>query len=148
MTHVFKPHTVYLALGSNLGDRQRNLDQACSLLMEAGVDIEQRSSWHETEPVGGPEGQGLFLNGVVLATTDLTPEDLLDVIHTIERQLGRVRTVLTGPRTIDVDILLFDDIKLDSQRLRIPHPRMCERDFVMNPLAEINPQLTLRLRQS
>jgi 2-amino-4-hydroxy-6-hydroxymethyldihydropteridine diphosphokinase len=127
---------VYLGLGSNLGDRSKNIHEALRSLNEAGVMTIRISSIIETDPVGGPP-QGLFLNAVLKAGTKLAPLELLKTIHTIEARLGRVRMVKDGPRTIDIDILRYDDLKLDTPELVIPHPRMQEREFVMGPLGEI-----------
>jgi len=135
----------YLGLGSNLGDRRATIMQALTLMGDRGVTVIKTSHWIETRPVGGPPDQGLFLNGAVKVKTDLTPLDLLDTLQTIERSLGRTRFVKNGPRTIDIDILLYDKIKIDSPRLTIPHPRMTERAFVMIPLKEIEPAITEEL---
>ena len=130
----------YIALGSNLGDRQGHLDRAISRLGELpGVRVSKRSSLYETAPVGGPAGQGSYLNAVVEVASELGPEELLTRLHTIESDLGRVRTVRDGPRTIDLDILLHGDLVLDTPRLTLPHPRLHERLFVLEPLAEIAP---------
>ena len=137
---------VYLALGSNLGDRRALIDKALLLLKKAGVKIVNISSIIETEPVGGPQ-QGKYLNAVIKARTSLSAEDLLNIIHKIERQLGRIRKILNGPRLIDIDILLYDELKLISRTLIIPHPRMLERAFVMEPLKEINPRLCALLER-
>ncbi len=130
--------TIYLALGSNMGDRKRNIDLALRKLEGIGVKIEKISSLIETDPAGGPP-QGKYLNAVLRATTELSPEKLLIKTKVIEQKLGRTPTVRNGPRPIDIDILLYDDIALSTPELTIPHPRMRERDFVMNPLSEIAP---------
>jgi 2-amino-4-hydroxy-6-hydroxymethyldihydropteridine diphosphokinase len=127
---------VYLGLGSNLGDRAKNIHDAVSLLGEVGVMPIKLSSIIETDPVGGPP-QGLFLNAALKAATELSPVKLLNGIHAVELLLGRIRTVKDGPRTIDIDILLYDNLMLDTIELVIPHPRMREREFVMGPLREI-----------
>jgi 2-amino-4-hydroxy-6-hydroxymethyldihydropteridine diphosphokinase len=127
---------VYLGLGSNLGDRVKNIHEAVRLLNETGVRPIKLSSIIETDPVGGPP-QGLFLNAALKAETGLSPSALLKAVHAVELLLGRVRTVKDGPRTIDVDILIYDDLTLDTPELVIPHPRMREREFVMRPLREI-----------
>lgn len=133
--------TAFVAFGSNLGDRQHNIDSAIKLLKsDSDVDILKVSSIIETNPVGGPAGQNLFLNGVLKINTTLDPYDLLNLLNKIEKQLGRVRNVKNGPRTIDLDILLYGDIKIDTAKLTIPHPRMQEREFVMQPLYEIAPE--------
>ena len=131
---------VYLALGSNLGDRQKNIASAIILLQKNQIQLLQSSSIIETEPVGGP-AQGKFLNSVIKVHTEILPQELLRILQNIEQQLGRIKTVVNGPRTIDLDILLYGDSKINSPELTIPHPRMLERDFVMEPLKEINPSL-------
>lgn len=131
---------VYLALGSNLGDRRAYLQKALDQLETYPISIHKISSIIETKPVGGPK-QGLYLNAVVKVETQLSPELLHDITQKIENQLGRVRRQLNGPRVIDIDILLYDHIKLLTTRLIIPHPRMFERSFVMGPLWEIAPEL-------
>ncbi len=136
--------TVFLALGSNIGDRRKAIRQALQALEAEGMNIVQVSSIIETEPEGGPP-QGKFLNNVIRVETGLLPEELLVRIKTIEQALGRTPSVRNGPRVIDIDILLYDDIEWHSQRLDIPHPRMKSRPFVMTPLAEIAPDLARRL---
>lgn len=133
---------VYLAIGSNLGDRHENIETAKMLLLENNINILHYSSIIETIPAGGPPDQPNFLNGVIKIETNLNPDDLLDLLKTIESKLGRKKTVRNGPRTIDLDILLYDQLKYQTEQLTIPHPRMLKRDFVMNPLKEIDPQLT------
>lgn len=131
--------TAYIGLGSNMGDRKSNLDDALRLLDEAdGVRVVKASSYLETEPVGYVE-QGLFLNAAAEVETELPPEGLLAVCHEIENRLGRIRTVRWGPRTIDLDILLYGDMVIDSESLKVPHPLMHEREFVLGPLNEIAP---------
>ena len=131
----------YLALGSNLDDRELNLKLAVEELKAMGLQIEKISTIIETDPVGGPS-QGKFLNAVVKVRTELSPEKLLVEIQKIEKKLGRVRTVVHGPRTIDIDILLYDHLEIRTPQLNIPHPRLFERDFVMIPLKEIEPNIT------
>jgi 2-amino-4-hydroxy-6-hydroxymethyldihydropteridine diphosphokinase len=129
-----------IGLGSNLGDRPANLSGAISALGEVpGISVIQVSTFHETEPVGGPPGQGLFLNAVALIETDLEPLPLLHVLHEIEFRFGRQRTVRWGERTLDLDLLLFDDRVIDTPELCVPHPRMRTRRFVLEPLVEIAP---------
>ena len=128
--------SVYLGLGSNLGDRAKNIHEAVRLLDEAGVRTVRLSTLIETDPVGGPP-QGLFLNAALKAETSLSPEALLRMVNAVEARLGRVRTVRNGPRTIDIDILRYDDLIVDTAELVIPHPRMGEREFVLRPLREI-----------
>ncbi len=131
---------VYLSLGSNLGNRQKYLDRALELLNSNAVFVRKVSTVIETKPVGGP-AQGKYLNAVLKAVTEHSPEALHYITQSIEHKLGRVRSVKNGPRVIDIDILLYDDIKLVTKTLLIPHPRMFGRDFVMNPLIEIEPSL-------
>jgi 2-amino-4-hydroxy-6-hydroxymethyldihydropteridine diphosphokinase len=133
-------HTVYLSLGSNLGDRAAHIERALARLDEEGVRIVKRSSFYETEPVEFL-AQGWFLNIAVEAETQLMPRQLLRVIRGIERELGRKRIVRSGPRTIDIDILLFGTSIMRAAELEIPHPRMTERRFVLVPMAEIAPTL-------
>ncbi|MDP8212177.1 MAG: 2-amino-4-hydroxy-6-hydroxymethyldihydropteridine diphosphokinase [Candidatus Zapsychrus exili] len=135
----------YLSLGSNLGNRQKNIEDAISLLNENPINIVSTSSIIETNPIGGPRNQNKYLNAVVEVTTDLSPHNLLYKVNKIEHRLGRVRTIKDGPRTIDIDILIFDSIKIESDDLTIPHPRMLDRDFVMIPLKEIAKELVENL---
>jgi len=135
--------TVYLALGSNIGDREQNIARAIEAMEARGVHVALRSSLYETEPVD-VRGHGWFLNCAVQAETDLMPLQLLHVLLQIERDLGRRRHAAeAGPgalkesRTIDLDILLFGNSVIHSHELEIPHPRMAERRFVLVPLAEI-----------
>lgn len=130
----------YIALGSNLGDRVSYIMSAVAALQETGALVLKRSTIIETDPVGGPP-QDKFLNAVVKIETKLSPDELLSTCQVIERQLGRVRNVLNGPRSIDLDILLYDRLTIATPRLKIPHPRMFERAFVLEPLREIEPGL-------
>lgn len=135
--------TVYLSLGSNLGDRADNLRRACEAIEAEGMHILKRSSIYETEPQD-VAGQPWFLNLALECETRYFPLQLLTVVQRIERNLGRVRgaaSLRRGPRTIDIDILLFQNIVMDTPQLTIPHPRMLERRFVLEPLAEIAPDL-------
>jgi 2-amino-4-hydroxy-6-hydroxymethyldihydropteridine diphosphokinase len=131
--------TVYLGLGSNLGNRARSIYRALRLLGSC-VRLGKISSLYETEPVGLAE-QPWFLNLVCCGETDLSPEALLNLAKTIERQMGRKRGVRFGPRLIDIDILLYDDLVLSTPQLEIPHPRLHERAFVLIPLSEVAPGL-------
>jgi 2-amino-4-hydroxy-6-hydroxymethyldihydropteridine diphosphokinase len=131
---------VYLALGSNIGARADNIARALDALREHGVRVTRRSSLYETEPVEVVD-QPWFLNRVVEAETELDPQELIYVALGIERSLGRERTVPKGPRTIDIDILLYGDRSIRAPNLEIPHPRMAARRFVLIPLAEIAPDL-------
>jgi 3-oxoacyl-[acyl-carrier protein] reductase len=133
--------TAHLALGSNLGDRRDFLDRAlASLRLVPGIEVTKVSSFHETAPVGGPAGQGNFLNAAAEVHTTLSPHEVLHALAEIENALGRTRSERWGPRTIDLDLLLYDDLILDDPTLTIPHPRLHERGFVLDPLAEIAPQ--------
>lgn len=127
--------TVYLGIGSNLGDRLENLKEAVRLLAPA-VRVTAHSSYYETDPVGYTD-QPLFLNACIRGETELSPQDLLRLCKHIEEERQRVATVRWGPRTCDVDILLYGDFTLVTTELIIPHERMQERAFVLVPLAEI-----------
>lgn len=137
--------TVYLALGSNLGDRLEYIQKAINEIENVGLKVLKLSTIIETEPVGGIP-QGKYLNAVLKAKTAYSPEELHVITQGIERKLGRVKKKINGPRVIDIDILLFDDIKLITPQLLIPHPRMLERSFVMRPLNEIDPTLCASLK--
>jgi 2-amino-4-hydroxy-6-hydroxymethyldihydropteridine diphosphokinase len=132
--------TVYLSLGSNIGDREGHLRSALEQLNAVGVRVLRVSPVYETEPVD-VTGQGWFLNLVVEAGTDLFPLQLLARTMRIERDMGRVRTTPKGPRTIDIDILLYGSSRIKTAGLEIPHPRMAERRFVLEPLADLAPDL-------
>ncbi len=132
-------HCVFLGTGSNLGDRLANLQKAIHALNDI-APIDQASRVYETQPWGFTD-QPAFLNQALSATTDLDPFDLLDSIKMMENEIGRTPTFRYGPRIIDIDILFFDDLVLDEERLTIPHPHITERAFVMVPLHEIAPQL-------
>lgn len=133
---------IILSLGSNLGNRAHNLQQALQLLAVSGLQIVEHSSIYETEPVGFTQ-QPRFLNMVAVVKTDLPPLALLDICLAVEQQMGRTRTLRWGPRTIDIDIIVYDDVKLDSPRLSLPHPRCMQREFVLIPLREIVPDIPL-----
>lgn len=128
----------YIALGSNVGDREANLREAIRLLNEAGIAVHKVSSFYETEPVDYLD-QAWFLNAVLEAQTDLAATDLLAALHGIETQMGSKKPFPKGPRLIDLDILLYSDETIASPDLQIPHPRMLQRNFVLVPLAEIAP---------
>jgi 2-amino-4-hydroxy-6-hydroxymethyldihydropteridine diphosphokinase len=130
----------YLGLGSNLGEREAHLAGAVRSLHELDPKLVV-SSLYETSPVGGPEDQGPYLNCVVALETSLTPRELLGVGQRLENEAARVRTVRNGPRTLDVDLLLLDDLVIDEEDLVVPHPRMYERAFVLAPLEELDPRL-------
>lgn len=138
-------HKVYLGLGSNLGDREENIRKAIELIHERIGEVVRQSSLIETAPWGF-ESDHQFLNGVILCETTLTPRQVLKATQTIERELGRKKKskdegqrskVEYADRPIDIDILLYDDVTVDEPDLKIPHPLMQERDFVMIPLKEI-----------
>ena len=137
--------TAYLALGSNLGDRLQYIHKAIEELKNGGLKILKLSTVIETKPVGGVPQEN-FLNAVLKASVDHSPEELHFLTQAIERKLGRVKKIFNGPRVIDIDILLYDDIKLITPQLLIPHPRMLERSFVMGPLEEIDPGLCASLK--
>ena len=141
-------HQVYLGLGSNLGDREEHIRKAIALIGESIGLVIRQSSLIETEPWGF-ESANRFLNSVILVETTLTPRQLLKATQKIERQLGRKKKstdscILTpvsySDRSIDIDILLYDDLTVDEPDLKIPHPLMEQRDFVMTPLNEIKPR--------
>ena len=126
----------YLALGSNLGDRLENLREAVRLLDETeGIDVVRSSRIYETDPVGPP--QPAYLNAVIEVDTSGSPRELLEAGLAVEVALGRVRGERWGPRTIDVDVLTYDELTVDEPDLQIPHPRMHERGFVLVPLGEL-----------
>lgn len=127
----------FLALGSNLGDRLAFLQQAVASL----PDLVGCSRVYETEPIGGPLDQGAYLNAVVELRTTRTPGELLEAAQAVESAAGRVRKELNGPRTLDVDLLLYGDTRVNEPDLLIPHPRMWERRFVLAPLRDLAPEL-------
>lgn len=136
----------YIALGSNLKDRKANINKAIGYLRSIPkIKVEKISSIIETEPQGGPP-QDKFLNAVIKIKTSLVPEELLKTLQGIENKLGRVCKVKNGPRTIDLDILLYGERIIDKEDLKIPHPRMFERDFVLRPLLEVEPDIFFRLK--
>lgn len=127
----------YLGIGSNLGDRRKNIKKALEILKKTkAIKLEKISKLYETEPQGGPP-QGKFLNGVIKIRTSLLPFQLLKLLKRIEKDLGRKRIRRFGPRTIDLDILFYSDKVINKRDLKIPHPRCFERDFVLKPLLEI-----------
>lgn len=130
-----------IALGSNLGDRIGHLKFAVAALGDLG-DVTAISSTYETAPVGGPE-QGPYLNAVAVLETDLEPHALLDALLGIEQRSGRERAVRWGPRTLDLDLILYGDETIDDERLTVPHPRFSERRFVLEPLVEVWPDATV-----
>ena len=136
---------LYLALGANAGRREENIRRAIELIDERVGRIEGQSALYETVPLGF-ESEHLFLNAAVSCRTDLTPEKILDVTQEIERELGRRHKSVDGQyadRTIDIDLLWMEGVVMDEPRLTLPHPRIVERDFVLRPLCDIAPDLTL-----
>ena len=133
-------HTAYVALGSNLGDKEANLRRALELLIERGVEIVKTSTFISTEPYGVTD-QPTFLNGVCEVRTSLEPLALLHILLAIEQEMGRVRLRHWGERNIDLDLLLYEDVVMDTPELKLPHPDMQNRDFVLLPLVEIAPEL-------
>ncbi|QNU68633.1 2-amino-4-hydroxy-6-hydroxymethyldihydropteridine diphosphokinase [Ruminiclostridium herbifermentans] len=132
--------TAYIALGSNIGNREDNLNKAIEMLKQNDeVEVNKISSYLNTAPVGYTD-QPDFLNAVVEVKTTLSPHKLLMVCSDIEKKLKRERIIHWGPRTIDLDILLYEDLVLNHEDLVIPHPRMHEREFVLKPLKEIAPK--------
>jgi len=135
-----EPEIVFLSLGSNVGDREKNLRAAIAALGELGVKIKQVSSIYETEPVDLLE-QPWFLNCVVEGETPVPPLELLKKLRELEKRMGSKKMVARGPRLIDLDILVYGRQTIDSPELQVPHPRMHLRRFVLAPLAEIAPNL-------
>lgn len=132
-------HTAYLSIGSNMGDREKYLRDALSFIeKEDGIRVVRTSGFIETKPYGKTD-QDDFLNAAVKIETILSPHELLDILHKAEDAAGRVRTEHWGPRTLDMDILLYDDLTVDDDDLCIPHTDMANRDFVLRPLNEIAP---------
>lgn len=129
---------VAIALGSNLGDSPVILSAALAILATTcSITLQKVSPWYQTAPVGPPQPD--YLNGCAILETSLNPLELLEILLGIEAKFGRIRKEPNGPRTLDLDILLFDDLILESPKLQIPHPRMTQRAFVLVPLAEIAP---------
>lgn len=132
-------HTAYIALGSNMGDKQGYLDMAVRKLKERpDCQVNKVSDYLVTAPYGGVEQED-FLNGALELRTMLEPEELLEILHGIEQDANRVREIHWGPRTLDLDILLYDDLVLDTPDLQIPHAEMHMREFVLSPMAQIAP---------
>jgi len=137
-----KAAIAYVALGANLGDREANLREALKRLgQSAQIQIEQTSNMLENAAVGGPPDSPPFINMVAKIRTTLPPEELLDRLLEIEKQMGRKRRETWGPRPIDLDLIIYGDQILTSEKLTLPHPRMHERRFVLQPLAELAPDL-------
>ena len=139
---------VYIGLGSNLGDRERLIGAALEGLRSTpGIEVLAVSALRETEPVGPIRDQPRFLNGAAVVETMLGPAELLAVLLELERAAGRTREDAPGgPRTLDLDLLLFGDLELDEPGLRLPHPRLHERRFVLEPLIELDPALKVPKR--
>ncbi|MBR2275609.1 MAG: 2-amino-4-hydroxy-6-hydroxymethyldihydropteridine diphosphokinase, partial [Lachnospiraceae bacterium] len=134
-------HTVYIAMGSNVGDREAHIDAAMEALeKKEDLNVVQVSEYVESKPYGGVD-QDTFINAAAKLRTLLTPEELLMILQEIEDEEDRVRTTHWGPRTLDLDILMYDDLVLDTEQLTIPHADMQNRDFVLAPLSEIAPCL-------
>lgn len=141
---------VYIGIGSNLGDREKNCSRSVDLLEKNGIVIRQESSLYETIP-WGLRDQPLFLNMVIEVETELKPQELLELLKNVEIEVGREKSSRWGPRIIDLDILLYDDITINEETLTVPHPYLHKRDFALIPLCEIAPdvkhpvlQLTMR----
>ncbi|MCK9186080.1 2-amino-4-hydroxy-6-hydroxymethyldihydropteridine diphosphokinase [Candidatus Gracilibacteria bacterium] len=130
-----KGNKAYLSLGSNLGDRENFLKKAISEIKKI-AKIKKKSKIYETSPVGY-KNQGNFLNMVISIETAVSPKELLENLQKIEKELGREKKIKNGPRTIDIDILTYEDTIVDEPNLKIPHPRMYERKFVLVPLLEL-----------
>ncbi len=142
MPTQIEPVTAYLALGANLGDRRENIWDAVKRLRSIdGMTVTRVSSLFDNPAVGGPAGSPPFLNGAVRLQTSLGPRELLLRLLSVERDMGRVRREKWEPRVIDLDVLLYGDRVIDEPDLKVPHPRMHERRFVLQPLAEIAPDV-------
>lgn len=134
--------TAYIAFGSNLGDREKYIETAIeSIAGHNSIELVKRATTIETPPLGGPAGQGDYLNTVIEIKTSLEVLELLNFCQDIEELLGRKRDIPWGPRTIDIDILLFEDMVINKPLIKIPHPEMHKRKFVLQPLAEIAPDV-------
>lgn len=129
----------FIGLGSNIGNKTQNLKSAIEKLKENQIEILNISSFYKTKPYGYTD-QPEFLNAVVKIQTNLSPKELLKTLMKIERKLGRKRTIRWGPRTIDLDILFYDDLIINEKDLIIPHPDLHNREFVLKPLNEIEPE--------
>jgi 2-amino-4-hydroxy-6-hydroxymethyldihydropteridine diphosphokinase len=132
--------TVYISIGSNIGNRQKNCLHAIELLEKRGIIIKEKSTMYETEQLGIKD-QPKFINMAVEIETGLNPNKLLNILKDIESEIGRKESFTWGPRIIDLDILLFDNIILNEDNLKIPHPLLHKRDFVLSPLCEIAPDI-------
>ena len=135
--------TAFLALGSNVGERLEQMRAALRMLDAASdVSVQRASLVYQNRAIGMGDAEP-FLNAVIEVSTTRSAEDLLDLCLLVENQLGRVRTGSWAPRTIDVDVLIYGEAKIESERLQLPHPRIAERDFVLKPLVDINPDLLI-----
>lgn len=132
----------YIGIGTNRGDRHQNITTALQKVTEF-AKITNKSSIYETDPMGY-KNQDKFLNLVIEIETELKPEELLEKLLKVEQEMGRIRTIKNGPRIIDLDILLYNDEKINKPNLKIPHPKMNEREFVLKPLSEIWTQKKLK----
>lgn len=130
---------VWIALGSNMGDGRKNLDEAVENMNKNGVKVEKISTYIETEPYGYTE-QDNFVNAVCIAETELSPRELLKTLLAIELEMGRVRLIRWGPRIIDLDILFYEDLIIDEEDLKVPHIEIQKRSFVLEPMDEISPE--------
>lgn len=128
---------VFLGIGSNLGDRWKYLRDGVQQL----PDVKAVSPVYETEPVGGPDDQGPYLNAVIELSTELSPRELLEVANKTEDLAARERLVVNGPRTLDIDVLWIEGVEVNEPDFQIPHPRMFERKFVLQPLSDLAPEL-------
>jgi len=135
-------HRIFLAIGSNIEPRSSNLESAIKQLIQAKIIIKQQSHIYLTKPWGYLD-QPEFLNMVIEGETDCTPAELLITVKKIEFEMGRKKTIKNGPRNIDIDILLYDMIQFENSKLKIPHPNMTERIFVMRPLDDLVPDLVI-----
>lgn len=134
--------SVLISIGTNIGDLEGNIERALQFLTSlTSIEILKKSSYYQTFPVGGPKGQPSFLNMAILLRTTLSPEELIQEIHAIEKAMKRERKVFWGPRVIDLDIILYGSAVLKSEELTIPHPRFQWRDFVLSPAYEIAPHI-------
>lgn len=130
---------VWIALGSNMGDGRKNLDEVVENMNKNGVKVEKISTYIETEPYGYTE-QDNFVNAVCIAETELSPRELLKTLLAIELEMGRVRLIRWGPRIIDLDILFYEDLIIDEEDLKVPHIEIQKRSFVLEPMDEISPE--------
>lgn len=134
-------HLAYIGIGSNLGNRLKNCTDAVNKInIHPEINVTKVSSWIETDPIGYID-QPKFINGAIEIKTSLSPVELLQALKQIEKEIGREKTFRWGPRTIDLDLLLYDSLTLKSDELTLPHPHIQDRDFVKIPLLEINPIL-------